>query len=67
MVNSKEISRKTADYLIIENPKTANFYLLPKIHKNIIPPPGRPIVLANSCPSERISQFVDHFIQPLVK
>ena len=67
MVNSKEISRKTADYLIIENPKTANFYLLPKIHKNIIPPPGRPIVSANSCPSERISQFVDHFIQPLVK
>ena len=67
MVNSKEISRKTGDYLIIENSKTANFYLLPKIHKNVIPPPGRPIVSANSCPSERISQFVDHFIQPLVQ
>ena len=67
MVNSKEISRKTGDYLIIENPKTANFYLLPKIHKNVIPPPGRPIVSANSCPSERISQFVDHFIKPLVQ
>ena len=67
MLISKEISQKTADYLFIENPRTATFYLLPKIHKNILPPPGRPIVSANECPSERISQFVDHFIQPLVR
>ena len=67
MVETKEITPKTAEYLFIDNPKTSNFYLLPKIHKNTIPPPGRPIVSANSCPSERISQFVDHFIQPLVK
>ena len=66
MVASKEISLKTAEYLILENPRTAKFYLLPKIHKNTLPPPGRPIVSANECPSERISQFVDHFIQPLV-
>ena len=64
MVETKEINPKTAEYLIIDNLKTSNFYLLPKIHKNIIPPSG---VSANSCPSERISQFVDHFIQPLVK
>ena len=67
MVNSKEISTKTAEYLILETPRTPNFYLLPKIHKNKIPPPGQPIVSANRCPSERISQFVDHFIQPLVQ
>ena len=67
MLNSKEISPKTAEYLILETPRTPNFYLLPKIHKNVIPPPGRPIVSANGCPSERISQFVDHFIQPLVR
>ena len=66
MVQSKEISSKTADYLFIENPRTAKFYLLPKIHKNKLPPPGRPIVSANECPSERISQFVDNFIQPIV-
>ena len=40
MVETKEINPKTAEYLIIDNPKTSNFYLLPKIHKNIIPPPG---------------------------
>ena len=67
MLMSKEISQKTADYLILETPRTPNFYLLPKIHKDKIPPPGRPIVSANGCPSEQISQFVDHFIQPLVQ
>ena len=66
MVKSKEISTKTAEYLTPENPRTSKFYLLPKIHKNTLLPPGRPIVSANECPSERISQFVDHFIQPLV-
>ena len=66
LFESKEIGQKCAEYLIIENPRTANFYLLPKIHKGKIPPPGRPIVSANDCPTERISQFVDHFIQPLV-
>ena len=67
MLASKEISQKTAEYLILETPRTLNFYLLPKIHKNKIPLPGRPIVSANGCPSERISQFVDHFSQPLVQ
>ena len=61
-----EITQKCADYLITDHPRTANFYLLPKIHRGKIPPPGRPIVSANECPTERISQFVDHFIRPLV-
>ena len=67
MVKTKEITPKTGEFLIIDNPRTSNFYLLPKIHKNTIPAQGRPSVSANSCPSERISQFVDYFIQPLVK
>ena len=41
-------------------------YLLPKIHKNIIPPPGRPVISSNGSPTERISQFVDFFLQPYV-
>ena len=28
--------------------------------------PGRPIVSSNSHPTERISQFVDYYINPLV-
>ena len=40
------------------------FYLLPKIHKGTLPLPGRPIVSAIKSPTERISQFLDHFLQP---
>ena len=40
--------------------------MLPKIHKNKSPVPGRPIVSANSSPTERISQLADLFLQPLV-
>jgi len=61
-----EISQKTMDYLIIDKPRLSRLYLLPKIHKNQTPPPGRPIVSANECPTERISGFVDHFLRPIV-
>lgn len=47
--------------------KTPQIYFLPKIHKGKLPPPGRPIVLGNNCPSEKISTYVDMFLQPLVK
>ena len=41
--------------------------MLPKIHKNLNNPPGRPIISGNGCPTERISQFVAFFLQPGVK
>ncbi len=62
-----EIGEKCYNYLYVENPRTALFYLLPKIHKGILPPPGRPILSANDCPTERISEFVDFFLRPLVE
>ena len=40
------------------------FYTIPKIHRQ--GHPGRPIVSSSSHPTERISQFVDHHLQPLV-
>jgi hypothetical protein len=39
--------------------------MLPKIHKTGIP--GRPIVSACGCPTERISAYVDHHLKPLVE
>jgi hypothetical protein len=67
LVKNREISEKCAKYLYIEKPRTPQLYLLPKIHKNKVPVPGRPIVSGNSSPTERISQLADHFLQPLVQ
>ena len=57
--------------LKVNNPRTAELYLLPKIHKGITPPPppppGRPIVSANGCPTEKISALVVIILQPYLK
>ena len=55
----------TVDWLIPKSPRTALFYILPKIHKKDTL--GRPIISANECPTERISIFVDYYIRPLAK
>ncbi len=44
---------------------TARFYTIPKIHKQHHP--GCPIISANECPTEKISRYVDHFLNPLAK
>ena len=35
--------------------------------KGVILPPGKPIVSANDCATEKISAFADHFLNPMVK
>ncbi len=67
MLENNEIGKKCHKYLYVEHPRTPLFYLLPKIHKGITPPPGRPILSANDSPTERISEFVDFFLRPLVE
>ena len=64
--SESEISRETFMYLTDFVPRTSRLYLLPKIHKNVQPPPGRPVISSNGAPTERISQFVDFFLQPYV-
>ena len=56
-----EITDRITQYMVVEEPRTAQFYLLPKIHKRLENPPGRPIVSANDCPTERISEIADFF------
>ena len=69
-VNNKlqraQITQNTSTYLTTDIDRTLQFYLLPKIHKGINNPPGRLIVSGSGGPTEKISQFVDHFIGPLV-
>ena len=62
--NDGYIDEKTKKYLVQTNVKPGRFYILPYIHKT--GNPGRPIVSSNSHLTERISQFVDYHINPLV-
>ncbi len=69
------LNNKQAAYLKpTSSPRPRQFYLLPKIHKELgkwtIPnrmPPGRPIVSDCSSESYRISEYIDYFLQPLAK
>ncbi|KAJ1144808.1 hypothetical protein NDU88_011103 [Pleurodeles waltl] len=61
------ITKPEATFLNQADPKTPYFYILPKIHKNKHPPPGRPIVSGIGSTLEPLSQFCDWFLQPNVK
>ena len=45
--------------------RTPNFYMQPKIHKE--GSPGRPFISSVNCRTTKISQYVDHHLQPHVQ
>ena len=70
--NRHIISPKQYDYLKApENARPRHFYMLPKIHKPLEKwpvadmPPGRPIISDCSSESYHVSEYIDHFLQPL--
>ena len=42
-------------------------YLLPKIHKGLSNVPRRPVISNCGTPTEKISEFLDHQLQPIMK
>lgn len=42
------------------------FYMLPKVHKDLENPPGRPIISGNDSITEPASKYVDYFIKLFV-
>ncbi|CAG2236144.1 unnamed protein product [Mytilus edulis] len=72
LLSKNEINQDIYNFLQVEEPRTPQFYLLPKIHKTFVngSPPGRPIISGNNGPTEKISSFVDEHIKsfvPLIK
>ena len=67
LLKAGEINNKLRSRILTHDPKTPAFYLLPKIHKPGFPPPGRPIVSANSCATEKISALTDLLLRPLAQ
>ena len=61
------IDDELAELLIVDDSKPGNIHFLPKIHKNITPPPGRPICNTINTPTMNLSGWVDIQLQPLVR
>ncbi|XP_014670741.1 PREDICTED: uncharacterized protein LOC106811578 [Priapulus caudatus] len=64
-LHTGEINNKEYSVLTPKDTRTPNFYIMPKVHKQ--GNPGRPILSANSSPTEMISAFVDHHNNTLVR
>ena len=64
-VNRQLIKQEVGQGLKRSNPRTARFYILPKIHKK--DNPGRPEVSSINFHSANISKFVDIQLNPVVQ
>ena len=62
-----DLSSDTLNYFVVEDPKFARFYLLPKIHKRLHNVPGRPVISNCRFYTEHISSFLDYHLQPLAQ
>lgn len=58
------IDKDTLNYLVPKHPHTPTFYTLPKTHKNLSQPPGRPIMSGIGSLTDNASKFVDSFLLP---
>lgn len=60
------ITNKEKDFLTNKNPKMLIYYHLPKIHKEPINPPGRPIISGIGSLTSSLSRYIDVFLQKYV-
>ncbi|XP_043915095.1 3'-5' RNA helicase YTHDC2 [Protopterus annectens] len=60
------ISDKIKSHLIVKDPAKQYLYLLPKIHKSLHKPPGRPIVSGIGSLTEPLSVFLTEKLKPLL-
>ncbi|CAJ0960433.1 unnamed protein product [Ranitomeya imitator] len=61
------IDQKTATFLVNPHPVTPVFYVLPKVHKSLHNPPGRPIVASTDSILSPLSVFLEKILTPLIK
>ncbi|XP_073442411.1 uncharacterized protein [Dendrobates tinctorius] len=61
------ISKEIKEGLIPASPRTPCLYLLPKVHKDLVSPPGRPIVSGNGSLNEMTGKFLDFYLRPSVE
>ena len=68
--SSGYISYKEMKHFTYEYKKACNLgklYLLPKIHKRLFNVPGRPVISNCGTPTEKVSEFLDHHLKPIMQ
>ena len=65
MISEKEL--KYFSYKFKNASCLDKMYLLPKIHKKLHDVPGRPVISNCGTPTEKLSKFLDHHLQPVMK
>uniref|UniRef100_A0A803JGD4 Reverse transcriptase domain-containing protein n=1 Tax=Xenopus tropicalis TaxID=8364 RepID=A0A803JGD4_XENTR len=66
-LNAGWVDQDTAQYMNTEYPRIPIIYTLPKIHKSLSAPPGRPIISAVGSLYQPVATYIDSYLQPLVK
>ena len=64
------ITEKEKNYFKFNFKKATNvgkLYLLPKIHKRLSNVTGRPVISNCGTPTEKVSEYLDHHLQPVMK
>ena len=64
------ITENETNYFRFNFKKATNLgklYLLPKIHKGLCKVPGRQVISSSGIPIEKVSEFLDHHLQPIMK
>ncbi|XP_069495233.1 uncharacterized protein [Ambystoma mexicanum] len=64
--DSEMISKQESEFLTREQGRIPVFYILPKVHKGLVDPPGRPIVSGVNSILEPLSKFADFYLRPFV-
>ena len=70
LCSRKLISEKELKYFTYSFKKATNLgklYFLPKIHKRLSSVPGRPVISNCGTPTEKISEFLDHILKPVMQ
>lgn len=60
------LTKRECEYLSVEDYNIPTFYCIPKVHKSLEKPPGRPIVSAIRGPLDRMGKYMDSLLKGMV-